>query len=90
VEIAASGKERKVWEPWLYQLISEMVPLTARVTLFWVSAYALRSDQLDGSMVLEPAPVAHLGTDAVTDVARLPQGVTRISSAGRTIGTRLH
>jgi phage tail-like protein len=90
VEIAASAEERKAWEPWLYRLISELVPLTARVRLDWVSAYALRSDVLDDMLILEPAPVAHLGTDAITDVARLPEGVTRISSSGRTIGTRLH
>src|SRR5262249_43023972 len=89
VEIAASGEERKAWEPWLFHLISEMVPLTARMKLEWVSAYALRSDRLDGTVVLGPAPVAHLGTDAITDVARLPDD-TRISPSGPTIGTRLH
>ena len=90
VEVAASGEERKLWDPWLYRLITDMVPLTARVKLEWVSASALRNDQLDDTLVLEAAPTAHLGTDAITDVAYLPQGVTRISSSGRTIGTRLH
>lgn len=90
VEIAASAEERQTCEPWLYQLISEMVPLTARLKLEWVTAYALRTDRLDGTQVLESAPVAHLGTDAITNVARLPEGDTRISSTGRLIGERLH
>ena len=90
VEIAASAEERKAWSPWFARLISEMMPLTARLNLDWVSPYALRSDTLDGTLVLEPTPIAHLGTDAITGLARLPEGDTRISTCGRTIGTRLH
>jgi phage tail-like protein len=89
VEIAATGEERKVWEPWFQQLVSEMVPLSARVELAWVSAFALRGDRLDDTLVLEMPPVAHLGTDSITDVARLAEDDTRISSAAPRIGTRL-
>lgn len=89
VDIAASGKERRVWEPWLPALINEMVPLTARVQLRWVSAQALRGAWLDGSFVLQPTPTPHLGSDAVTGVARLPERGSRITSTGADMGTRL-
>jgi phage tail-like protein len=89
VDLAATGEERHAWEPWLPALINEMVPLTARVQLRWVSAQALRGARLDGSFVLEPTPTPHLGSDAVTGVARLPERGSRITSTGADIGTRL-
>jgi len=89
VEVAATGEERRVWEPWLSALINEMVPLTARVQLRWVSAQALRGARLDGSLVLEAAPTPHLGSNAVTGVARLPERGSRITATGADIGTRL-
>jgi hypothetical protein len=66
-----------------------MVPLTARVELRWVSAQALRSDRLDGTLTLEAVPAPHLGTDAVTGLARLPEGGSRLSASGADIGTQL-
>jgi hypothetical protein len=66
-----------------------MVPLTARVELRWVTAHALRTNRLDGTMTLEPAPTPHLGTDAITSLARLPERRTRLSAAGPIIGARL-
>jgi phage tail-like protein len=88
IDVAASAEEREAWEPWLPALIGEMVPLTARVELRWVSTHALRSDRLDGTLTLEAAPTAHLGTDAVTGLARLPeQGARLFTGAG--LGTRL-
>lgn len=89
VDVAASGEERRAWEPWLLALINEMVPVTARVRLRWVTARALRGDRLDGSLTLEPAPTPHLGSDAITGVARLPQRGSRITATGADIGTRL-
>jgi len=89
VDVAASGEERRAWEPWLPALINEMVPLTARVQLRWVSALALRGARLDGSLVLEAAPTPHLGGDAVIGVARLPERGSRITASGADIGTRL-
>jgi phage tail-like protein len=89
LEIAASGMERKSWEPWLEPLIREMVPLTARVKVRWVSPYALRSNRLDGTLTLEPAPNPHLGTDAITSVAVLPERGARISASGPRISSRL-
>ncbi len=90
VDVAASAQERGAWEPWLRRLITEMVPLTTRVDLRWVGAHALRSHRLDGTLTLETTPVAHLGTDAVTGLARLPERGTRLSVVGPLTGTRLY
>ena len=89
VEVAASGGERNKWEPWLLTLINEMVPISARVELRWVSTRALRGNRLDGSLTLEAAPTPHLGSDAVTGVARLPDRGSRITATGADLGTRL-
>jgi hypothetical protein len=89
IDIAASAEERRAWEPWLAALINEMVPLTARVQLRWASPQTLRGTPLVGSFVLSAAPTPHLGSDAVTGVARLPERGSRITSTGADIGTRL-
>jgi phage tail-like protein len=89
VDVAATGSERQTWEPWLLRLVTEMVPLTVRVQLRWVSAQMLRSNRLDGTLTLEPAPTPHLGTDAVAGLARMPERGTRLSAWGPEIGTRL-
>ena len=89
VDVAATAAERKRWEPWLRVLIEEMVPLTARVEIRWVSAHSLRSNRLDGTITLQSAPAPHLGTDAITNLARLPERGARLSASGPTTGTRL-
>ncbi|HJQ36745.1 MAG TPA: phage tail protein [Thermoanaerobaculia bacterium] len=89
IDVAASAKERNAWEPWLLALVREMVPLTVRVELRWVSAHALRGDRLDGTLTLEPPPAPELGTGAITGLARLPDGGARLSASGPHIGTRL-
>jgi phage tail-like protein len=89
VDVAASASERKAWAPWLRRLTTEMVPLTTRLELRWVTAHALRTDRLDGTLTLEGAPTPHLGTDAITGLARLPERGTRLSALGSAIGTRL-
>jgi phage tail-like protein len=89
VDVAATAAERTSWSPWLRRVIAEMVPLTARVTIRWVSARSLRSDRLDGSLMLESAPFPHLGTDAITSLARLPDRGARLSASGQGLGTRL-
>ena len=87
IQVAATAEQRKAWEPWFYRLIAEMVPLTATLKLDWVNARALRSDRLDSSLVLESEHVPFLGTDAITGLARLPEGRNRLSPCGG--GTRL-
>lgn len=82
IDVAATAAERRALEPWLLALITEMVPLTARVELRWVSAHALRTNRLDGTMTLQSAPAPHLGTDAITSVARLPERRARLSATG--------
>jgi hypothetical protein len=73
----------------LRALIEEMVPLTARVELRWVTAHALRSNRLDGTITLQSAPAPHLGTDAITNLARLPERGAHLSASGPVTGTRL-
>jgi phage tail-like protein len=87
IQVAATAEQRKAWEPWFYRLISEMVPLTATLKLDWVSARALRGDRLDSSLVLESEHAPYLGMDAITGLARLPEGKNRLSPCGG--GTRL-
>ncbi len=89
VDIAATAEERQAWQAWLPALIDEMVPLTARVQLRWLGPQALRGTRLDGSLVLQGAITPHLGSDAVTGAARLPERGSRITSTGADIGTRL-
>lgn len=89
IDVAATARERKEWEPWLLALITDMVPLTTRIDLRWVSAHALRTNRLDGTLTLERPPSPHLGTDAVTGLARLPEPGARLPVSGPNIGTRL-
>jgi hypothetical protein len=89
VEVAATAEERRRWEPWLYRLLAEMVPVTVRLELRWVTPHALRDDRLDGTLALESTTSPRLGTDAITGFARLPAAKER---AGRLslVGLRLH
>lgn len=90
IEVAAGYKEREASEPWLLTLITEMVPLTVSVDLRWASAQSLRGDRLDDTLMLEVPPNPHLGTDAVTGLARLPeQRRTRLTGSGPAIDTPL-
>ena len=89
VEVAATAGERARWEPWLLSTITQMVPLTARVELRWVSAHALRSGRLDGTMTLDAPPPPHLGTGAITSLSRLPDRGVTLSDSGPGISRRL-
>jgi phage tail-like protein len=82
VDVSANADEEAKWKPWLRALIDDMMPVTARTQLRWLSAAAFRQDmQLDDALQLDEAPVPHLGTDAVTGIARLP-GQRGISLSG--------
>lgn len=85
IEVAASEEE----QPWLLALITDMVPLTARVELRRVGRHALRGDRLDGTLTLEAPPAPRLGEGAVTGLAHLPDRGARLSASGPDIGTRL-
>lgn len=89
VDIAASASERKAWEPWIASVLSAMAPATVTLTLRWIPQYALKSSILDGTLVLEAAPVPHLGADAITGLARLPETKPCLSQTGLTIGALL-
>jgi phage tail-like protein len=89
VEVAASATERVAWEPWLRALIDQMIPLTARLQFRWAGLDALRSDRLDGSFALDSVADPTIGTDTVTNFARLPERGTRLSASGSSLSTRL-
>jgi phage tail-like protein len=89
IYVAATAEERRAWEPWLLSLITEMIPMTARVELRWVPRQALCANRLGDALTLESAPTPHLGTDAITRLARLPERGTGLSASGPLIGTRL-
>jgi hypothetical protein len=89
IDVAANAAERKAWAPWLEAVLSEMVPLTARASLRWVSAQSLQSDRLDGTLTLDGPPAPHLGAGAITNLARLPERPVRLSASAPTLSTRL-
>ena len=82
IDVKADAAERAKWEPWLRGLVDDMMPVTVRTHLRWLDPVAFRQGaQLDDALILEEAPVPHLGTDAVTGIARLP-GRRGISLSG--------
>jgi phage tail-like protein len=91
VDIAATATEKSAWEPWLRALLSTYLPATVSTVLHWTSLQALRSGTpiLDDSLILESAPAPHLGTDAVTGLARFPDSKPRLRQSGLPMGTRL-
>jgi phage tail-like protein len=89
IDIAATATERAAWQPWIQSLVNDMVPLNVRIELRWVSEGALRSDRVDGTLTLEGSPRPHLGTDAITGLARFSDDGARLSSSGAHIPTRL-
>jgi phage tail-like protein len=93
VDVAATAEERARWQPWLRNLIEDMVPATVRVRLRWLSAAAFRPEPEldDDGLELGPPPTPHLGTDAVTGLARLPdRRGTSLSGPGADLDTPLH
>ena len=75
VDLEVGAEERAGAQNWLARLIDSVVPASTRVSLRW---HAPRGISFDGFGELPPAPLAHLGADAVTGIARLPD-----SGAGR-------
>jgi phage tail-like protein len=89
LEIGATAVDRERWRSWLPRVVAELVPLTAHLDIRWVNPGALRSDRLDGTLTLESTPMPHLGNDALTGIARLPQRGLRLSSSGPGLSTSL-
>ncbi len=89
VDVGLAAEERRLAEPWLEPVLRDMVPLGVRLRLRWVPMQALRGRRLDGTLTVDGAPAAELGTGAVTGLARLPERPVRLSAAGPTLGTRL-
>jgi phage tail-like protein len=83
IDLSATADEQMKWQSWLESLINEMVPVTARVQLRWLSEAAFRQVvKLDDSLTLGLAPAPRLGTDAVMGIAHLPgrRGISLKSS----------
>jgi phage tail-like protein len=92
VDIGATAGERAQWQPWLRRLIEEIVPATVRIRLRWLSPATFEQDgRLGETLRLADAPEPHLGTDAVTGIARLPDrdGIS-LSGPGADGGSPLH
>lgn len=89
IDIAATADERRAWAPWLPDAIKGLVPFTTRGRVRWIDARALQGQRLDGALTLEGTPTPHLGDDAISGLARLPAGGTRLGATGADIGTRL-
>ena len=72
IEVAVDATERTSWQPWLATLIAAMLPVSVQLGLRWLGRNALSPDNMlaDGAQLVEP-PLAHLGTDATTGLARL-------------------
>jgi phage tail-like protein len=91
VEIAATALEKQAWEPWLKTLLMTYLPATVSLVLSWTTLHSLRSGApvLDDSLVIEAETLPHLGSDAITGLARLPESETRLAPSGLPMGTRL-
>jgi phage tail-like protein len=72
IDMRVDNATRRAAEPWLARLIDSMVPANLRVELRWLGPM-LDADP-DGGRLLLAAPQPHLGRDAITGFARLPQG----------------
>jgi hypothetical protein len=70
-------------------VIAEMLPLTARLELRWVNPGALPDDRLGDHLTLQSTPAPHLGSGALTGIARLPPRGVRLSSSGPGLSTSL-
>lgn len=72
IDLAVDATEYRDWSPWLKTLVDSMLPAAALAELRWLgrSAFAA-SDELSDGHSIGDDPLAHLGTDAVTGLARL-------------------
>jgi hypothetical protein len=72
IDLAVDAAEQRDWSPWLGGLIDSMLPATARADLRWLGLTAFaNSNELSDGLSLDDDPLPHLGTDAVTGLARL-------------------
>jgi phage tail-like protein len=69
VDLQLNLMERGPAQAWLARLVESLVPAGTRVSLRW---QVTPSSMFDGFGELPPVPLAQLGANAVTGVARLP------------------
>ncbi len=90
IDVAASAQEKEQWSPWLENVLGEMVPITARMTVRWLGIDALRSNRLDETSMIEAPPEPRLGTDAILGRTRLPDRAATLPTSATDAGPTLH
>src|SRR5262249_50310194 len=83
VELTATAEEQRSWTPWVRALIEAMVPASMQLSIRWRSPALPDMELSEDGIVLLPAPMPHLGTDAIAGYARLPPSGTPELSCGR-------
>jgi hypothetical protein len=89
VDVGATAAEVGRWHPWFARLVGEMVPVGTRARVRWTTPHDLHRDRLDGSWTLEDERVPHLGTDAITGIARLPRASSTLPTSSDRHGPTL-
>jgi phage tail-like protein len=90
VEVAASAREKRLWTPWFANVLSSMVPLTARLQIRWLGPDAFVDGTLGDTLILGHPSNPRLGTDAVTGQVWLPDGASTLSARATRGGFTLH
>jgi len=90
VEVAATAAQKKLWAPWFANVLSSMVPLTARLQIHWVGPDTLVDRTLGDGLILGHPSHPRLGTDAVTGQVWLPDGASTLPARATQGGFRLH
>jgi phage tail-like protein len=90
VDVAATAAEKKQWTPWFANVLSNMVPLTARLQIRWLGPAAFADRTLGDTLILEHPSNPRLGTDAVTGQVWLPEGASTLPARAERGGFTLH
>jgi len=90
VEVAATPAEKTQWTPWFANVLSNMVPLTARLQIRWVGPDALVDRTLGDTLILGHPSSPRLGTNAVTGQVWLPEGASTLPARATRGGFTLH
>ena len=90
IDVTASAQEKEQWSPWFENVLSEMVPITARMTVRWLGIDALRSDRLDETLMIEAPARPQLGTNAIMGRTRLPDRGATLPISVSDSGPALH
>jgi phage tail-like protein len=90
VEVAATAAQKTQWAPWFANVLSNMVPLTARLQIRWLGPDAFVDRTLGDTLILGHPANPRLGTDAVTGQVWLPEGASALPTRATRGGFTLH